>query len=333
MEEIIIASFILIFALGLTRWGDEYMSNAGVYQSPAATVTSTPNPNQPPSPTPTKTTSSQITPTPTPRSASTPTPTPSATPKFTPSPTVPANISPMPTPTLLACPPSSGNNYGSIDPIERYPSGDPPPERHPDLNIAAIRGYVQATGQKSPIDLSNGEVGEKTPQIWKITNTKPTIVSLYRIFSWVGNANTGKRGVPMPLEDDPAASVKQIQMIGIQTTKGESVKTPPVYGNPISPDYNAMVIFADDNNITLKYTREDNIGIRNGYAIQIEGLCVDPNLLQLYNQLDSSGRNDLPAVSNEQVIGTANSNEIRVVIRDTGDFLDPRSKLDWWQGY
>lgn len=219
-------------------------------------------------------------------------------------------------------------SYGSIDPIEGYPGG-PPPENHPDLNLA-IRGYVPTTGEKYPIDLSNGLMGEKTPQIGKMLSGRPTIVSLYRIYAW--DWTTGRKTVPMPEADDPAASVQQVSMIGLSTSAGEGVKVPPVYGNPISPEYNAMVIFANDDSITLKYTREDNIGINNGYAIQIENINVDPNLLSLYNQLDNSGRRELPAVSNEQVIGTAKGNEIRVVIRDTGDFLDPRSKLDWWQG-
>lgn len=221
-----------------------------------------------------------------------------------------------------------GNSYGTIDPIEKYQGGDLAPENHPDLNLA-LRGYVPTNGEKYPIVL--GEGGDpKAPQIGKILSHVPKIVSLYRIYHWDWTAN--KKTLPMPLPDDPAASVKQIQMIGIQTSGGEPIKVPPVYGNPISPDYNAMVLFADDNSITLKYTREDNIGIKNGYAIQIEKIRVDPNLLALYNQLNSSGRHDLPAVSNEQVLGTAKDEEIRVVIRDTGDFLDPRSKLDWWQG-
>ncbi|MBI3379436.1 hypothetical protein HY029_01630 [Candidatus Gottesmanbacteria bacterium] len=222
-------------------------------------------------------------------------------------------------------------NYGTIDPLEGYPSGDPPAENNPDLNLS-IRGHVSTNGEKYPIDLSSGQMGEKTPQIGKMLDGRPTIVSLYRIYSWVGDFKTGRKGVPMPVPDDPAAGVKQVQMIGLQTSNGESIKVPPVYGNPISPEYNAMVIYADDNSITLKYTREDNIGIKNGYAIQIEEITVDPGLLGLYRSTNEGGRRELPAVSNEQVIGTAKASEIRVVIRDTGDFLDPRSKLDWWQG-
>lgn len=226
------------------------------------------------------------------------------------------------------CSTASSNTYGTIDPIDKYPAHDPPPDQHPDLNITAIRGYVPAGGEKYPLVL--GEAGDpKAPQIWKITDKIPEIVSLYKVNSW--DWNTNRKGPPMPLPDDPAASVKPISMIGLRTTPGEVIKVPNS-GYIIGGNYQVMVIFANNNNITVKYGREDNIGIKFGYAVQIEGTCVDPNLLNLYNQLNSAGRNDLPALTGGQVLGTANGNEIRVVIRDTGDFLDPRSKLDWWQG-
>lgn len=235
----------------------------------------------------------------------------------------------IPLQSSVDCPSSSSNSYGSIDPLQGYPAGDPAAENHPDLNPVAILGYITSNGEKFPLVL--GEGGDpKAPQIGKMLNSRPTIVSLYRLYSW--DWANKRKGPLQPVPNDPAASVKQIQMIGIQTSPGESIKLPPVYGNPISPEYNAMVLFASENFITVKYTREDNIGIKNGYAIQIDGICVDPKLLGLYNQLNGSGRRNLPALSNGQELGTGKNTEMRVVIRDTGDFLDPRSKLDWWQG-
>lgn len=222
---------------------------------------------------------------------------------------------------------SSSNSYGTIDPIDRYPANDPPPENHPDINLT-VRGYVSTTGEKYPIVL--GEAGDpKAPQIWKILPSRPTIVSLYRINSW--DWTTNKKGPSMPLPDDPAASVKRVQMIGLATSAGEEISVPDS-GYRIGGNYQVMVIFANDNSITIKYGREDNIGIKFGYAIQIEEIAVDPNLLAQYRELNAAGRGELPALSGGQVLGTAKNTEIRVVIRDTGDFLDPRSKLDWWQG-
>jgi len=219
------------------------------------------------------------------------------------------------------------NAYGSIDPIDKYPVNDPIPENHPDINLT-IRGHVPTTGAKYPLVL--GEVGDpKAPQIWKILRQRPSIVSLYRINSW--NWTTNKRGPAMPLPDDPGASFKQVQMVGFATTVGEEIYVPQS-GYKIGGEYQVMVIFADDNSITIKYGREDNIGIKFGYAIQIEEIDVDPNLFALYRELNETGRKELPSLFGGQVLGTAKNTEIRVAIRDTGDFLDPRSKLDWWVG-
>lgn len=219
------------------------------------------------------------------------------------------------------------SSYGTIDPIDRYPAGDPAPQNHPDLNLA-IRGYVQTNGEKYPIVL--GEGGDpKAPQIGKILSTRPTIVSLYKIYGW--DWATNRKTVPMPEPNDPAASVKQVQMIGLATNAGEEILVPDS-GYRIGGNYQVMVIYADENSITVKYGREDNIGIKFGYAIQVEEINVNPDLLNLYRSLNAGGRGDLPALVGGQVMGTAKGNEIRVVIRDTGDFLDPRSKLDWWQG-
>ena len=74
-------------------------------------------------------------------------------------------------------------------------------------------------------------------------------------------------------------------------------------------------------------------GAIDGYALHIDGFCIDPNLLSLYNSLNSQGRHSLPALRQGQKMGTAKNGEVRVMVRDSGEFLDPRSKGDWWKGY
>ena len=96
-----------------------------------------------------------------------------------------------------------------------------------------------------------------------------------------------------------------------------------------------MVLYAEERRITLGYTRRDSVA--TGYAVHIEDVCVDPNLLALYQaQTDSDGWHNtgyLPALRNNEALGTALDNEIKVAIRDNGAFMDPRSRKDWWQGY
>jgi len=91
-----------------------------------------------------------------------------------------------------------------------------------------------------------------------------------------------------------------------------------------------MVLYAEPSRVTLKYTRDDSVV--KGYAIHIENVSVDPNLLSLYQQLNNAGRKSLPVVKAHQRIGSAADTYINVAVRDTGAFMDPRSKNDWWTG-
>ncbi len=66
--------------------------------------------------------------------------------------------------------------------------------------------------------------------------------------------------------------------------------------------------------------------------MHLENVCVEPGLLALYARWNNQGRKQLPALRAGQTIGTARGPEIGVAIRDTGSFMDPRSRKDWWQG-
>jgi hypothetical protein len=70
-----------------------------------------------------------------------------------------------------------------------------------------------------------------------------------------------------------------------------------------------------------------------GYTIHVEDVWVEPDLVALYHQGDDqNGRTYLPALAAGQPFGRAMGNEIGIVIRDNGSFMDPRSRKDWWQG-
>jgi hypothetical protein len=101
---------------------------------------------------------------------------------------------------------------------------------------------------------------------------------------------------------------------------------PEIYGG----GYVVLVVYAEPTRLTGVYTREDSVA--NGYAVHFEEICVDPNLLALYQANNATGRGSLPAVRNGDVIGTAMYGEVLVAIRDRGTFKDPRSRKDWWQG-
>jgi hypothetical protein len=68
-------------------------------------------------------------------------------------------------------------------------------------------------------------------------------------------------------------------------------------------------------------------------VVHLEDIQVDAGLLALYQQENSAGRGRLPALRNGQRVGVASSNTFKVAIRDTGSFMEPRSRKDWWHGY
>jgi hypothetical protein len=111
------------------------------------------------------------------------------------------------------------------------------------------------------------------------------------------------------------------------TAPGEVLRLPDS-GYSIGSGYEALVLYATEERITLKYTREDNVVW--GYTIHVENVCVEPSLLALYRAWNDAGRAQLPALRGGQPFGRARGGEIRVAIRDNGTFMDPRSQGCWW---
>ncbi len=93
--------------------------------------------------------------------------------------------------------------------------------------------------------------------------------------------------------------------------------------------YRALVLYAEEQRITIAYTRHDTPA--DGYVVHVEQICVDPNLLALYRQLDQAGRRNLPGLRLDDALGVALTDAVLVSVRDTGMFMDPRSAKDWWQ--
>ena len=89
------------------------------------------------------------------------------------------------------------------------------------------------------------------------------------------------------------------------------------------------MLYAGESGLTLHIGREDEFF---GYVVHIDGVCTDPDLLALYRQRHAEGRRELPALRGHDPIGVALDREIQVAVRDTGSFMDPRSRNDWWQG-
>lgn len=225
------------------------------------------------------------------------------------------------------CPPTSSAVYNLI-PVDNPPA-DHPDYLHGDLNLS-LRGYNLTSGSLGLVDY-NGSTDSGAPQLAGLVepNTFPGINAVYRVNSW--NWACGAHGCPGPAITNPP-----VTFMSLKTTPGEPIYIPERSADIYGGGYRALVLYAEEQRITLSYIRQDTVAF--GYAVHIENICVDPNLLALYqSRVKADGMRveplNLPALRNNQALGTALSTEIGVAIRDRGTFMDPRSRKDWWQGY
>ena len=228
---------------------------------------------------------------------------------------VPHPLNVMPADTV--CEPIPGESYGTLS-IVGSPT-DRPAAQHGDINLA-LRGYTPTTSNLGLIDMS-GPTDHRAPQLAGLfaDQRTPAVSNVYRAYHWDWGRNA--RG--------SIISDFDVTVMGCQVEIGETIHVPSA-GYSIGQGYAVLVLYADQERITLKYTGEDSVV--SGYTVHVEGVCTEPNLLALYNQMNSSGRRKLPALRAGQAFGRAREQEIRVAIRDTGRFMDPRVRKDWWSG-
>jgi hypothetical protein len=230
---------------------------------------------------------------------------------------------PTPTPTPSPTPeptcPSTGQSFETISATGGAPS--PPADVNPDLNLT-IRSWVAVGEARGLVDY-NGGTDPSAPQLYSLfaNDRTPSFTSTHRVYDWDWANN--RRGALL--------STWPVTLLGMGTTAGEVIRLPRRAGSDIFQGvYYALVVYAERYRISLHYARNDYIA--PGYGLHLENVCVDPSLLALYQQANASGRGQLPALRNNQPLGTARSGEILAAVRDTGTFMDPRSRKDWWTG-
>jgi hypothetical protein len=251
----------------------------------------------------------------------------------TPSPTVTSS------PTAIGgCPVISSETYSTLS--VNPPPTDRPAAQHADLNLA-LRSYIGTTGYLGLVDIS-GPTDSNAPQLYNLFGDKRTGVftSLSQVYDW--NWATNSRGAPIT---DPAVTLARLAMAVGEAVhvpgSGYTIGTPSLIPAPgtaflktdllaAAGGYEVLVLYAATNRITLKYTRDDNV--IHGYTLHVEDVCVEPRLLALYQQMNTAGRANLPALRAGQSFGTARTTSIGAAIRDSGSFMEPRSRKDWWQG-
>ena len=227
---------------------------------------------------------------------------------------------------LPECPTYSSRTYDLI-PVDGPPA-DHPDYLHGDLNLS-LRGYSEVNEYLGLVDYS-GSTDSNAPQLPGLfePNRFPGITSTHQVNDWIWDCGDhGCQGSPI--------TTWPVTLAGLSTTPGETISIPERSPQIFPGGYIAMVLYAEEQRITLGYTRHDTVA--TGYAVHIEDVCVDPNLLALYrSQVDADGWRStsyLPALRHNEPLGTALHTEIKVAVRDNGAFMDPRSDKDWWQGY
>ena len=216
------------------------------------------------------------------------------------------------------CPTSSTVQWGAMQPSQSLISGA---AQSPDLNMN-VRGWYTVEEflglvlYSGPPDLSH------PLHLSSVAGSDAgSFTSTYQVNDW--DWEGCNCAVPRPRLPYP------VTMLGLATIPGQPLHIAS-RDLPIDPrGFVAMVVYADERQLALKYTSEDRVD--TGYLIHLSNLCSDPNLVALYEQLDSAGRHWLPGVYNDSVVAVALEGEVRVSLRDSGSFLDPRSWKDWWQ--
>lgn len=139
-------------------------------------------------------------------------------------------------------------------------------------------------------------------------------------------------------------------VLEVPTRAGETLVKVPNTGYSIGGGYEAMVVFAAEDRITIHIGRHEYFvgsGGKNcngnscsgGYWIYVKGICVDQKILTAYNSVKSAQQSagadknpiQLPMVLPGQALGKAQNNSVTVGVRDNGPFIST-SKPIYWQG-
>ncbi|MBI3733652.1 MAG: hypothetical protein HY259_09380, partial [Chloroflexi bacterium] len=219
--------------------------------------------------------------------------------------------------TFVLCAPISSETYNSL--VVAPPPTDRPAAQHADLNLS-LRSYITTSAFLGLVDYG-GATDPNAPQLPGLfgDNRTPIFTKVYQVYDWSWACNCRASPLTSPV----------VTLAGMAAGADETILVPNS-GYTIGSGYAVFVLYAENSRITLKYTNNDNVV--SGYTLHVENVCIEPTLLALYQSWNAAGRGQLPALRAGQAFGRAINGEIAVAIRDSGAFLDPRSRKDWWQG-
>jgi hypothetical protein len=225
------------------------------------------------------------------------------------------------------CSTTSSAQFGLINIDGGYYKGNRLTDENADLRLSVLGfvetnaplGFVTYDGPFDPSDALRFD-GIFEP------NRIPAFTKAFKRRDW----NWNESGPPPYGTPGGANNDWPVSTLNFGATRGEGV-FPAERAREIGGGFNAMVLYAGPEEITLAYYRQD--GVSDGFVVYLSGFCVDPNLIALYRAQTAGGRRStglLPGVRNNQRLGTVKNDFVTIAIRDRGTFLDPRSQRDWW---
>ena len=234
-----------------------------------------------------------------------------------------------------ACATSSDQTYTS-GVVFQVDTDNPvrPAYNHADKNIA-LRSYSLNSDSALQRELVDYGSDDPTQPPQFATLFSPAQVPAFSEFHQVHQWNWASS--PQPGQRAEAINTPKVTAISFDLDAGTPLYAPSS-GYDIGGGMEVVVLFADEDTVTLHYTREDTGAL--GYTLHIDQICTNPNLLSLYNNLDRpdgpryqipSGGYDLPTLPAGQVFGTTSISDMVLAIADTGAYQDPRSCNEWWQ--
>jgi hypothetical protein len=154
------------------------------------------------------------------------------------------------------CQPIPGVQYGTLDPDGA--ATDRPAGQHADLDLA-LRGYEVTGAYPGLADYDGGADDPKAPQLYTLFADRrlPVFTTVYRVYEWDWNCNC--RGGLLTDRD--------VTLVSLGVAPGEVLYLPDS-GYDIGNGYEALVLHAAEDRITLKYTLDDNVVI--GYTIHFD---------------------------------------------------------------
>jgi hypothetical protein len=231
-------------------------------------------------------------------------------------------IAPQPTAVLVlataipvpACGAASVEVFGLIDADGSY-KGNALTDHNPDFRLGTL-GYVDVSAPLNPVEYQGPADTDHPLRFSAIFNPgrMPAFVRTYQRRDWIWN-----EGGPPPYGEPGGPNTEwPVTVLELETAAGEGIY-PAARNRTIGGGFVAMVLYADEYELTLAYFRQDSVG--NGYVLYLSGFCVDPGLVALYRAQLADGRRatgKLPGVRNGQRVGSALGASVRVAVGGGG---------------